>query len=154
MLNNPRHKDEDARTRRCIVSGARTAPEGLIRFVLDPDGAVVPDLAENLPGRGAWVGADRALIEKAAAKGAFSRAFEQQAAATDLADRVDGLLRMRALSALGLARKAGATVVGFDQVKAFLESGRPGVLITARDAAEDGAAKLARLARKRGDAIV
>lgn len=117
--------------------------------MLDPAGAVAPDLAEKLPGRGAWVGAERALVEQAAKRGAFSRAFSTAAPASeDLADDVETLLRIRALAAIGMARKSGAAQVGFDQVKALLQGAAPALLISAGDAAEDGAAKLARLARR------
>ncbi len=77
------------RERRCIVS-LETLPEAqLIRFALAPDAAVTPDVAANLPGRGAWVRAARASVETAARKGAFARAFKQPArAAPELADQV------------------------------------------------------------------
>ncbi len=43
----------------CTVTGS---PADLIRFVVDPDGAVVPDVAGRLPGRGMWVSASRRLV--------------------------------------------------------------------------------------------
>ena len=130
------------------MTGEVTAPTQLIRFVLDPTGAVTPDLAGKLPGRGAWVTASPALIAKAAKSGAFQRAFRGSCQAdNDLAAIVFTGLQMRALKALGLARRAGAAAAGFDQVKALLKEGKAGLLLTASDAAADGAEKLARLAR-------
>jgi len=126
------------------------SPDGLIRFVLDPNGDVVPDLAENLPGRGAWVGAERSLIETAAKTGAFKRAFRSDAAAdADLSAAVEERMKMRALSALGLLRRAGVVATGFDQVSAALKDKKAvmALLLTASDAADGGAEKLARLAR-------
>ena len=118
--------------------------------MLNPENAVVPDLAENLPGRGAWVGAERSLIEKAAKTGAFKRAFKTDVAANgDLAAVVEERLKARALSALGLLRRAGAVATGFDQVSAALKEKKTStaLLLTASDAADGGAEKLARLAR-------
>lgn len=138
-----RHKEEDEASRRCIVTGESGGKADLIRFVLDPEGRVVPDLAGRLPGRGLWVSADRAAVEKAAAKGHFSRAAKAPARADEgLADQVEHLLARRAADALGLARKAGALVAGFEKVMTAIEKGRIVCLIEARDGAEDGRRKL------------
>jgi len=48
--------------RTCIATGEEGAPERMIRFVVGPDGEVVPDLARRLPGRGMWVRAERAAV--------------------------------------------------------------------------------------------
>ena len=124
-------------------------PEGrLIRFVTGPDGAVVPDVARKLPDRGMWVEADRALVEQAAKKNAFSRAAKAQLKApADLADQVQALLERRALSALGLAKRAGELISGFDKVAEAVRTGRAAWLIEAADGSADGRGKLLALAR-------
>jgi len=125
--------------RRCIVSGESGGKDGLIRFVLDPEGQVVPDLAEKLPGRGLWVTAVREMVEKAALKGHFAKAAKAPAkAGPELADLVERLLARRAADALGLARKAGALETGFEKVLTAIERGRIAALVEARDGAEDG----------------
>ena len=127
----------------------------MIRFALSPDGVVTPDLGNDLPGRGAWAIATRDAVLKAASKKLFARAFKADARLPDeldaerFADRLGVMVENRALAAIGLARKAGEAVVGFDQVKAGLKSNEIAVLISATDAAEDGAEKLRRLARER-----
>lgn len=137
-----------ARERRCIVTRAGEDEARLVRFALAPDGTVVPDVAARLPGRGAWVRASRACVDEAAKKGRFSHAFKAQAIAPhDLSDRTESLLRDRARSYLSLARKAGEVVIGFDQVRAALQSGPPGLLLAAPDGAEDGRGKIAALAK-------
>ena len=45
--------------RTCVVTRAELPQADLIRFVADPDGVIVPDLAQRLPGRGVWVTASR-----------------------------------------------------------------------------------------------
>jgi len=62
-------------------------------------------------------------------------------------DVVAGLLLRRTMQMLGFARKAGEAISGREKVEAQLRSGKIGVLITASDAAEDGKAKLQRLAQ-------
>ena len=134
--------------RTCIVTRTVRAPDRLIRFVASPDGEAVADLKAVLPGRGCWVTASRGHVAKAARKGAFARALKAPAGAD--ADRICALieaqLRRNALSALGMARKAGQLVSGFAKVEAALKSGRARVLIAAGDGAADGKGKLARIA--------
>ena len=137
------------RERRCVATGQVAHDAELLRVALGPDGAVIPDLAAKLPGRGAWVTAQRALVDKAVAKHAFHRAFgEAVRAPADLADQFDALLEARALSLLGLARRAGRLAVGFDAAKIALSGGPdPAWRVEASDGARDGRAKLDRAAR-------
>ncbi len=135
-------------SRRCIASGASKPRDALLRFVIDPGGTVVPDLGEALPGRGHWVSAERAALVKACERGLFARAARRPVAvAPDLVDEVERQLEARALDLLGLARRAGALVTGFDQVRAALAERRVAVLVEASDGARHGRARLGALAR-------
>jgi uncharacterized protein len=133
--------------RRCLVTRDCRPPGQLVRFVLDPEGRVQPDLDARLPGRGMWLSADRNVLNKAVAGNLFARAARAPArAAPDLVEQVERLLARRALATLGLARRAGQVALGFDQVRPWLRSGAAGVLVAARDGAADGRRKLRRLA--------
>ena len=148
-LAKSRNEASEGRTRTCIAGGGETPPTGLIRFALSPDGIVTPDLAEKLGGRGAWVSADRALLSRAVSKGLFARAFKVAAAAPEgLIESIEAGLEKRALDALGLARRTGEAVLGFDQVKEALAKGKASVLLSASDAADDGREKLSRLGKE------
>ena len=115
---------------------------------------LTPDLAAKLPGRGVWVSADRASIEKALKKGLFNRAAGKAVTApADLVDRIEAGLEARALSLLGLARRAGELAVGFDAARLSLKAGRPAWRVEARDGAADGRGKLDRLARAAWDTV-
>ncbi|MFI4976120.1 MAG: RNA-binding protein [Caulobacterales bacterium] len=139
-----------SRERRDIVSGEVRDEVRLIRFVAGPDGAVVPDLARKLPGRGLWVAADRASVDTAARKNLFARAAKAKLVADPaLADRVEALLETRLLAALGLARKAGELTLGFERVLAQVEAGKAAWLIEASDGAADGRRKLLAAARRK-----
>ena len=132
-----------ARERRDVVSGEVRDEAELIRFVLAPDGRVVPDLSRKLPGRGVWVAADRASVETAARKGAFARSAKTKAQPPpDLADQVEDLLKKRVIDGLGLARRAGTLISGFEKVAASLGSGGAAWLIEASDGAADGRRKM------------
>lgn len=148
-LAAPKTLAEASRERRDLVTGEVMAEERLIRFVIGPDGAVVPDLARKLPGRGMWVAADRASVETAAKKGLFSRSAKAKlVAAPDLADQVDRLLAKRVLDGLGLAKRAGDLISGFEKVAAALGAGRVAWLVEASDGKPDGRRKILTAAYK------
>ena len=144
MTRGGRDKDREAGPeRRCIVTGEVQPKHGLIRFVAGPDGMVVPDLAERLPGRGFWVTAERAALEKAAAKGLFSRGAKAHVRAEpDLADGIEAALARRVVDLISLARKAGVAVAGFEKVKGWLADGKARVLFQASDGSDRGKGKL------------
>jgi predicted RNA-binding protein YlxR (DUF448 family) len=134
--------------RTCIVTRKQAEPDDLIRFVVGPDSAIVPDLKRNLPGRGCWVTADRLHIDKAAAKGAFARAFKKPVTVpADLGAMVDGLLARSALGMLGMARKAGAVGLGATKVESAVRSGLALFLLHATEASEDGVRKMSQARR-------
>jgi len=132
------------RERRDIVSGEIMPENRLIRFAVAPDGQVVPDVAAKLPGRGLWVEAAKVAIGKAVEKKLFAKAAKANVAASpDLAERVEKALVARMLGDLGIARRSGALVLGFDNVLRALEGPKPPkVLIEAFDGASDGKRKL------------
>ena len=75
--------------RKCIATGEVRDMAGLIRFVVGPDAQIVPDVAGKLPGRGIWVSAERAALDKAVAKGLFARGAKQAVTVPDdLVDQV------------------------------------------------------------------
>jgi predicted RNA-binding protein YlxR (DUF448 family) len=134
--------DTDAE-RRCVASGVSYGKDGLVRFALAPDGKVVPDLAERLPGRGVWVAAHGDAVRYAVSKGLFSRGFKTRALAdADLNQLIERLLVTRVGDLLALARRAGAAVTGFEKCRAALSRGNT-VLLHARDGSMDGLQKLA-----------
>ncbi|HEY4274436.1 MAG TPA: RNA-binding protein [Rhizomicrobium sp.] len=155
MTATVKKTDEDeamGRERRCIVTGEVVPDSRLVRFVAAPDGTIVPDVAAKLPGRGIWVTATRKAVTQAVEKKLFSRAAKAQVAATaDLAERVETALVTRMLGDLGIARRSGALVLGFDNVLRALDSARPpAILVEAIDGSGDGKRKLYNAAHARG----
>jgi hypothetical protein len=143
MTRGGRDKSRDDPERRCIASGESQPKAGLIRFVLGPDGQIVPDLLCKLPGRGIYVASDRAALARAAGKGLFARAARQAVTVPpDLADRIETQLAQRLVDLVAMARKAGEAVAGYEKVKSWLEEGRAAVLIQAFDGSGAGRAKL------------
>jgi predicted RNA-binding protein YlxR (DUF448 family)/ribosomal protein L30E len=141
-----------SRERRCIATGELLPEARLLRFVLAPDGHVVPDVEAKLPGRGLWVRADRSVIAQAAARRVFAKAARAPVMVDDdLPERAEARLVERMLAHLGLARRAGELLLGFDQVeKALRDAHPPALIIEAAEAAPDGRRKLQAAARARG----
>jgi predicted RNA-binding protein YlxR (DUF448 family) len=136
------------RERRDLVTHQVMDESRLIRFVAGPDGAVAPDLGRKLPGRGMWVEASRASVDAAVKKNLFSRSAKAPLKPTpDLADLVETQLARRCLDQLGLARREGVLISGFEKSAAAIRSGKAAWLIEARDGATDGRGKLLSLAR-------
>jgi predicted RNA-binding protein YlxR (DUF448 family) len=133
--------------RRCIVTGEVRPKAELVRFVLGPDGEVVPDVAGTLPGRGLWLTARGDIVGAACAKGLFAKAARRRARApADLADRVEALLARRCLDLLGLARRSGQVAAGFETVSAGLRAGRAAILLAAAEGAKTGRDRMRALA--------
>ena len=63
----------DGPERKCIATGEARPKHGLVRFVADPEGRVVPDIMGKLPGRGVYVAADRRALDRAIQKKLFAR---------------------------------------------------------------------------------
>lgn len=136
------------RERRDLVTHQVMDESRLIRFVAGPDGGVVPDLARKLPGRGLWVAADRASIAAAVKKNLFSRAAKAPLnPAADLADMVESLLTRRCLDQLGLARREGVLISGYEKSAAAIRAGKAAWIVEAADGSADGRGKLLALAK-------
>ncbi|MEB8388899.1 RNA-binding protein [Rhodobacteraceae bacterium KMM 6894] len=139
---HPKDRD-DGPERKCIATGEVQPKSGLVRFVVSPDGLIVPDLAEKLPGRGIWVTADPAALTKAATKGLFARAAKQPVTVPDgLVAQVEMMLARRVVDLISLCRKGGHAVSGYEKVKDWLSKDEAEVLIQASDGSERGKSKL------------
>mgnify|MGYP006282488019 CR=1 FL=1 len=143
MTRGGRAKDRAGPERRCIATGEVRPKPVLIRFAVDPEGRVVPDIAEKLPGRGIWVVADRAALDRAVAKKLFARGAKQAVTVPEgLAALVERQLAGRVVELISLARKAGEAVCGYEKVKEWLAGGQAAVLLQASDGSDRGKSKL------------
>ena len=134
--------------RRCLASGELRSKDELLRFVVDPDGALLFDLDGSLPGRGLWLLPRRDMIDKACARNLFARAAREPVKVpADLADRVAQMLRRRGLDLLGLARRSGQLQTGFEKVRSMLRDRRAALLLQAVDASAAGRDKVSALGR-------
>ena len=158
VLTRPQDDELDAGPRRiapgterfCAATGAVKPVAEMIRFVVSPDGAAVPDLKRRLPGRGIWITATRQALRTAVARKVFARSFKREVQVTpDFVDSTERLLERAALDALAIVRKAGSAAVGFAKVESAIARDPVVGLLHAAEAAPDGSRKLAGALRHR-----
>ena len=130
-------------TRMCALTRAEKPVAELIRFVLGPDGVLVPDTEAKAEGRGVWISLSRDAVAEAVKKKVFARSLKTEVRLPDVLPGLTQLrLEQRYLSALGMARKAGQLTFGATKVRSLIETGNLIALITATDAAQDGRSKM------------
>jgi uncharacterized protein len=129
--------------RSCALTRRVMPVSEMVRFVVGPDGTVVPDVRRKLPGRGLWITGSHVAVAEAIKRNVFARGFKRQVrAAPELVAETERLLQRAALNALAIAGKAGQVVSGAGKVADALEEGEVLALIHAADAAADGRRKL------------
>jgi uncharacterized protein len=141
--------------RRCIATGEICDRSSLLRFVVGPNGELVADMASRLPGRGLWLTPRRDILERAIARRLFARSAHRAIITpAGFADRVETLLVQRCVDGIGLGRRAGLAVAGFEKSCEAVRTGKASLLLLALDGAEGGRRKMRALARGLPVAIV
>ena len=135
--------------RRCVVTRERGERAAMLRFVVGPDGALVPDLAARLPGRGMWLSPRSDVVETARARGAFARAARGPVTVpSDLLALLQAGLSNRVADLLGFARRAGQAVAGYAKAREWVQAGRAALVLQAGDGSPDERARLLSGARE------
>lgn len=144
--------------RTCILSGEKAARDALIRLAVSPDGEVLPDALAKAPGRGAWLGVSRPVLETALNHGKFAGAMKRAFKGApvrigdDLPERIEVALRRAFTDRLGLELRAGKLLLGSDRIADHARAGKVAWLGHAGDASEDGSRKLDQAWRVGSDA--
>jgi predicted RNA-binding protein YlxR (DUF448 family) len=106
----------------------------MLRFVVSPDAQILFDVTATLPGRGHWLSARADVIDQAVKKNLFSRATRQRVEVPpDLREQTKNLLHRRLTDLLGLARRGGGAISGFEKAKEWLAQGKAGLVVQAAD---------------------
>jgi hypothetical protein len=162
IIDADEEEPETGPLRRCVVTRERLPKEQMFRFVVSPDRILVPDLAGKLPGRGIWLSASRDVIEGGEArhptrmppKGMSSKGTSSGAKGRDLVRAVaraargpvqvppdlpgvlDTALIRRIGDLLGLARRAGQAIAGFEKARDWMRTHAVGLVLQAADGSE------------------
>ena len=140
------------RERMCAATRIVRPVSDLVRFVVGPQGEVVPDVKGKLPGRGIWITATRDALGEAIKRKAFTRSFKREVRLpVDFVAGTERLLEQAVLDALAVAGKAGLVAAGFVKAEKALESEDVVALLHAAEASSEGTRKLdAAWRRQRG----
>lgn len=144
-------RQHDKPQRSCLACREVGDKNNLIRFVLSPDGEIVPDLDGKLPGRGSYTCNNSECLSAAVKQRGFYRAYKKeisQISAEQMNKLVQVMMRDRILGYLGLANKAGKIISGGSLVADSVRSAaKPGVILIATDVSEAIGDKIRNLAR-------
>ena len=114
-LDNGPRTDRSATMRMCAVSREVRGIDELIRFVVTPQGEVIPDLKRKLPGRGLWISASRRTVAEAVRRHPFSKGFKRDVrvglTATGLSQVIAGVAAGDRIIVTGIAQLSEGVAV-------------------------------------------
>jgi predicted RNA-binding protein YlxR (DUF448 family)/ribosomal protein L30E len=114
----------------------------MLRFVVGPESAIVFDAAATLPGRGMWLSAQADVVGLALKRGVFARAAKQQVKIPEhLPELIEAGLLRRMTELLGLARRGGNAISGFEKAREWLAAGKAGLVVQAKDGSAEERAR-------------
>lgn len=151
-MSRPNGKEKPQRS--CLGCRETRDRDQLLRFVLSPQGEVLPDLDARLPGRGAYTCISSRCLENALRQRLFNRAFKSEVTALpadEMREAVVRLMRERILGGLGLANRAGKIISGGSLVSDAIRGKiKPGLILVAVDVSESIGLKIVMLAKVHG----
>lgn len=144
-----RHALTLSRTETCMVTGKATGLDRLIRFVINPQKEIVPDLYEKLPGKAFYITAELPILKKAIWRNTFTTvAREPVTIPENLIAQIEQGLARQAVETLNMARRAGQLLLGFAKIEEQLRQKSAGIYIVANDVSDHSRQKLEKLARE------
>ncbi len=136
--------------RSCVACRKVADKKQLLRFVLAPDGRVVVDYRQQLPGRGLYTCLSRQCLEQAVKKNGFRRISCSQHESIDLKQlytQLQWALEQRISGLIRMARKSGQLVAGSNQVLDAIKGRTPiSIIVVATDISENMGQKIERVA--------
>ena len=120
--------------RRCISTGSLMNTRSMVRFVIGPEGGVVPDVFYKLPGKGLWVESKKKSLETAIKQNLFSSVLRRSVEVDqDLTSAVEISVLKKLINLISIARKAQQAVFGYEKTRTQLELKKAKLLIQALD---------------------
>jgi uncharacterized protein len=110
--------------------------DDLVRYVMSPEGEVLVDYRQRLPGRGAYTHIDRECVRTAVKRQQFDRAFKgknRKVEGEKLLDELARELLGRVVNLLGMARKSGQALSGSNLVLDSLDPAETVLVLLAED---------------------
>lgn len=112
--------------RTCVACRQTKDKNQLVRYVVAPDGAVLVDYRQRLPGRGAYTCVAMQCLCDAVKKNSFQRCFKGQCRsvdATELRQQLIMSVEQKIVNLIGMSRKSGQFISGSNAVIEALRKG-------------------------------
>ena len=139
--------------RTCIACRQVQDKKKLVRYVVAPDGAVLVDYRQRLPGRGAYTCLSRECLLSAVKRKGFQRCFKGQCNAVDgdaLLLQLITAVEQKIASLIGMSRKSKQFIAGSNAViEALKKDSSLALIIVANDISTTIQNKIESLALKK-----
>ncbi|SEA66349.1 LSU ribosomal protein L7AE [Desulfuromusa kysingii] len=118
--------------RTCIACRKAGDKKQFVRYVVAPDGEVLVDYRQRLPGRGAYTCISWDCLQTAVARNSFQRSFKGQCHdvdATSLLEQLNAAVEQKIFNLIGMSRKSKQFIAGSNAVVDALKKGTSLALI-------------------------
>lgn len=117
---------ENGPQRTCIACRQTKNKKQLVRYVVAPDGTVLVDYRQRLPGRGAYTCLSAQCLLDAVKRNGFQRCFKGQCLSVDaavLSQQLIAAVEQKITNLIGMARKSRQFIAGSNAVIEALKKG-------------------------------
>ncbi len=138
--------------RTCVACRQTRDKNLLVRYVVAPDGAILVDYRQRLPGRGSYTCFSVECMQDAVKKNSFQRSFKgkcEKVSADELHQQLITALDQKIFGLIGMSKKSGQYKTGTNVVLESLRKGNSlAVVVIAKDISEAIGSKIEALAQK------
>jgi len=139
--------------RTCIACRQAQDKKKLVRYVVAPDGALLVDYRQRLPGRGAYTCISKECLLSAVKRNGFQRCFKGQGNIVDAGELLQQLItavEQKITNLIGMSRKSKQFIAGSNAViEALKKESSIALIIVAKDISVTISDKIESLAQKR-----
>ena len=117
---------ENGPQRTCIACRQTKIKKQLVRYVVAPDGTVLVDYRQRLPGRGAYTCVSTQCLHDAVKRNGFKRCFKGQCLTVDatvLLQQLIAAVEQKITNLIGMSRKSRQFIAGSNAVIEALKKG-------------------------------
>ena len=122
------------KTKKCIIKDKFFEKKLMLKLVLSPDGKIILDLNEKLPGKHIWISSERNSLIEAENRNLFSNFFGiKKDENKKILINIISFLKKRIVQRISLARKSSYAICGYEKIKSALFLNKIDLLIQASD---------------------
>tara|TARA_B100001057_G_scaffold475314_1_gene541968 strand:- start:536 stop:1114 length:579 start_codon:yes stop_codon:yes gene_type:complete len=137
------YKQKINNSKKCVIKGKAFEKKFMLKLVLSPDGKIILDLNEKLPGKHIWISSERNSLVEAESKNLFSNFFGiSKDENKKILYSITSFLKKRIIQRISLARKSSFAICGYEKIKSALLQDKIDLLIQACDGSKKEKSRL------------